>query len=131
MFKSIGKLNYDNKKRRCVLLIDEGIAEFYRALIPKAQSWQRPRYRSHITVVRTGIENVSDKLWGYGKGMKIPFTYDPYIWIDHKYIFLDAFSPELEDVRENLGLPRQRMPHPKGMDYSCFHITIANMKFEN
>jgi len=129
MYKSTGKLIYDNDKRRCVMLIDNEIAEYYRTFIPKSQKWMRPRYRPHITIARTGIEKVSNHLWGYGSGMKIQFTYDPYIWIGRKYIFLDAFSTELEDVRAKLGLSRQRMPHPFGMDYSCFHITIANMKF--
>ena len=130
MFKSTGKLVYDNKKRRCVLLVDRGIAEFYRALIPKAQPWQIPMYPTHITVARTGIEKVSDKLWGYGSGRRVHFTYDPYVWIGKTYIFLDAFSSELEDIRENLGLPRQRMPHPVAKDYYCFHLTIANLKFD-
>ena len=127
MFKSVGKLVYS--PRRCVVEIDDGIARFYRALIPKSQKWLKPMYDPPITVVRTGIESVDESLWGYMDGSNIDFKYDPYIWIGRKYIWLDAFSKELEEVRENLGLPKQRMPHPLGMDHSCFHITIANMKF--
>jgi hypothetical protein len=127
MFKSVGKLVYSPK--RCVVEVDDDIARFYRALIPKSKKWLKPMYATHITVVRTGIESVDPSLWGYMDGVEIPFTYDPYIWIARKYIWLDAFSSELEGIRENLGLPRHRMPHPLGMDVSCFHITIANMKF--
>jgi len=130
MYESIGKLTYDNEKRRAVVLVDDGIARFYRSLIPKSQKWLTPKYRTHITVVRTGIETVSDDLWGYGDGMEIPFTYDPHVWIGKKYIYLDAYSTELEDVRESLGLSRIRMPNPSITDArKCFHITIANMKF--
>ncbi|MHA2060721.1 MAG: hypothetical protein ACW963_00305 [Candidatus Sifarchaeia archaeon] len=130
MFKANGKLIYDNDKRRCIVTVDDGIGRFYRALIPKSQRWLKPRYDVHITVVRTGIETVSDDLWGYGDGMDISFTYDPYIWIGYKYIYLDAHSTDLEEVRESLGLPRLRMPHPSMTEArKCFHITIANMKF--
>ncbi len=129
MFTTTGKLTYDHDLRRCVVPIDDGIARFYRALIPKSQKWLRPKYAAHITVVRTGLETVADDVWGYGEGMDITFTYDPYVWIGYKYIFLDVHSKDLEDVRENLGLDRLRIPHPAYECRPCFHTTIANMKF--
>jgi len=130
MFKANGKLVYDNKKRRAIVLVDDGIARFYRALVPKSQRWLKPKYHTHITVVRTGVEKVSDDLWGYGDGMDIEFSYDPYVWIGKVYIYLDIYSKDIEKVRENLGLPRLRIPHPSMTEArNCFHVTIANMKF--
>jgi hypothetical protein len=132
MFSSSGKLTYDHDKRRCIVLVDDGIAQFYRSLIPKSQKWMKPMYRTHITVVRTGKETVSDNLWGYGDGMTVNFTYDPYVWIGKVYIYLDAYSDDLKKVRVNLGLSPLRMPHPSMTDArECFHITIANMKFND
>jgi len=87
-------------------------------------------YPAHITVVRTGKETVCDSLWGYGEGMEVTFSYSPYIWIGKRYIWLDAYSEDLKDVRVNMGLSPLRMPHPSMTEArQCFHITIANMKF--
>jgi hypothetical protein len=128
MYKSTGQLEY--KGRRAVLNIDPEIARFYRSFIPKSIKNQKPMYPAHITIVRTGIEVLSDmSLWGHRHGETLEFSYDPNICIGYKYIWLDAHSSELEGVRAFLGLEKQRMPHPLGKEHPCFHITIANMKF--
>jgi hypothetical protein len=126
MFKSFGKLIYSNG--RCIVQVGNGLSDFYRSLIPKHIKYNRPRYPAHITVVRTGIETAKLSEWGYKHNKTLKFTYDPYVWIGKKYIFLDSFCEELEEVRDRLGLPRHRIPHPLGMNYSCFHITLANRK---
>ena len=130
MFHSSGKLVYSDDGRRVVVEVDPEIARYYRSLIPKSIKWQVPLYTPHITVVRTGLEGIYDKsLWGHCNGEVIRFNYDPYICIGNKYIWLDAHSSRLTEIRGDLGLPRKRIPHPLGTGVPCFHITIANMKF--
>jgi hypothetical protein len=122
MFESTGKLRY-GKNWRLVLDIDPQLTAYYRSFIPKHIRWNVPKHYPHITVVRGQYETPKNKnKWLFRKGQKIHFKYDPYIKFGELYIWLDAFSEELEDIRCELGLDKKRDR------FKCFHITIANMK---
>jgi hypothetical protein len=123
--KGIGTLKFEGNDR-LVLEIDPNIGALYRTLIPKYKPVQRQMYPVHITVVRTGVETVDPQVWEEAKdkyeGKNVPFEYERDVKEGDIYYWLAAQSPELENIRQELGLT----PHRPG--YSDFHITIANKK---
>lgn len=132
LISSIGRIKYSKKPSiRVVLDIDPELARFYRSLVPKHISHQKPKYKPHITIVRTGIETITKwDSWGLYDGAEIEFSYDPCVQIGRKYIFLDVYSNKLGEIREALGLPRFRIPHQSvKTTKQCYHVTIANFKF--
>ncbi len=113
--------------------VDQGIVEFYRSLIPKYLGVNKPRYKAHITVVRSYKEVPKDfTAWKKHQGETINFKYNSYIHNntnqDNKmYYWLNALSIDLEDIREELGLTNQFFNDelPKGYK-KFFHITLGN-----
>lgn len=125
IFSGIGTLRYagGNTNKWLVLDVDQGISDFYRAMVPKSQFIRPQMYPAHITVVRLGREEIEDyEFWGKYDGEQVPFTYSNEIKQAGPYYFLDAWSPRLEEIRTELGLPNIRS------GYSAFHITIGNQK---
>ena len=121
-FKSSGFLQYHGEDK-LVLRVCYDLSEYYKWFIPFCMKYNRPRYPPHITVVRTGIETIQNKdKWKEHEGEKIPFLYDPYLYIDDTYIWLKAYSNELQKIRMELGLPAMRER------FGEFHITVANRK---
>jgi len=105
------------------LVIDPEIARYYKNFIPKCYYVQPQMYPAHITVVRKSREEPTNwEAWGKYEGREISFSYNPKIYRDGSYFSMEAFSKDLEDIREELGLPRIRTGFDK------FHITIANNK---
>lgn len=108
---------------RAVVVIDPQFAKYYLNLIPKYYYANPQMHDTHITVVRTNVEVPSVMTaWGKYNDQKVYFEYIPMIKVSKKYFYLDAFSEQIGDIREELGLPRFRN------DYNCYHITIANIK---
>ena len=108
-------------------LVDPGVAEFYRHLVPKTQKCQPGRYAPHVTVVRNEFPQNMEK-WGLYEDKEVDITYSTFLRYDGTYWWLDCYSKFLEQVREELGLPRfgkWNMP-PDGK--ACFHMTIGNSK---
>lgn len=128
LFQSTGHIRY-GQDGRLVLDVDQGISDYYRSLIPKCKNVQRPRWNAHVTIVRIGKEIPRHKgLWRKYSWQKVDFVYDPYIYEDGLYFWLNVFSKKLEHIRRELGLPMMStFAPPKGYDKS-FHITIANKK---
>ena len=127
MFKSTGTLQYFTNPYKVWVLVDPGIAAFYRSMIPPIYGVKRPKYPAHISVVRKAIPRKLDA-WGLHEGRQITFEYELWHYNDHRYWWLGVRCNELEDIRLELGLPRlsdiTRSPdsgHP-------FHITIGNTK---
>lgn len=90
---------------------------------------QTPRWAPHITVVRMGRDTPQYiEHWNKYEGKSIIFEYDPYIYIDKSYYWLNVWGEELEGIRKELGLvPRNKWTRPPdGME--CFHTTIGNKK---
>ncbi len=108
-----------------MLYTDDEIGRYYRALLRSQEPWLKiniPKHGMHVTVVPGKYETAPNKhLWGRYEGEVIPFTYDGDVsfWHEH-YYGMRVNCPRIEDIREELGLPRV-LP-------VFWHITIANTK---
>jgi|688.fasta_scaffold08426_15 hypothetical protein len=129
MFESQGIIHY-GPDIRLIAEIDQGIGDFYRSLIPKYYYAKSLRYKSHITIVRTGKETPTNlDLWGRHEGRQITFQYDSYIHFDGVMFWLDAYSQEIGEIRQELGLPEYRDDRAYGgVLRTAYHISIANVK---
>lgn len=130
-FEMVGILHYSvlepGVSYKLTTVVDPGVAEFYRKLVPKHQKCQPGRYAPHVTVVRNELPTDMEK-WGLYEGKEVVVEYDNIPKYDGTYWWLDCYSEFLEQVREDLGLPRYakwNMP-PDGK--ACFHMTIGNSK---
>ena len=129
LYSSTGVLRYSGVNR-LVMEVDQGIADYYRSLIPKWLPNNRPRWAAHVTVVREEKEEpVNWEAWGRYEGEEVPFLYCPIVESGKIYYWLNIFCVRLEEIRRELGLPyvsRYTLP-PEGFR-KCFHCTIANCK---
>lgn len=130
LFKSTGTFLYTPEPNNLRVLIDPDISRYYRAMIPK---WIRScpqMFAPHISVVRKEPVIPNLAVWGRHQGKEIEFHYEPTIYEDSKYFWLNVFCVGLEDIRVELGLPVSSpytLP-PSGFK-KCFHTTIGNKKF--
>lgn len=115
---------------RVIAEIDQNISDYYRSLIPKYYYAVPQRYRSHITIVRTKKESPSKlEFWGKHQGRQITFHYESYIYFDGTFFWLNAYSEEIGEIRQELGLPKYRDDRAfGGVLRNEYHITIANVK---
>ncbi len=122
-YQSTGTLRYSGNDK-LNLEIDGGIAQYYLKMIPKWIDKQPQAYRPHITVVRGfGIEIPTNRdAWGKYEGEEVPFEYEGHVYYKEPYFYLKVNSKRLEEIRQELGLPRTREK------YMGFHVTIANSK---
>lgn len=105
------------------VLLDQGIGYMYRWLIPRYKKVCIPRHPFHLTVIRYFEEDqVRDDVWGKHHGMVINVQYEDQIQEDDTYYWLNAYSEQVGDIREELGLPRIRD------GFNCYHLTIGNKK---
>jgi hypothetical protein len=112
---------------KLVLVIDPGIAETYRALIPKVVRLNRPKFAPHISVIRKEPVPKVER-WGKHDGERVAFEYEPVIYNDETYYWLRCYSPRLIEVRRELGLEYlSELARPPDLA-DCFHTTIANTK---
>lgn len=118
-FVTQGKLEYFTNW--CVLWLDPEIIRYYRSLVPKARQVQPPMYPTHISVVRL-FEVYNPTNWKKHEGLQIDIVYGGVIYNDDTYYWLNAWSDDIGDIREELGLNRIRQP------YDSYHITIGNTK---
>lgn len=133
LFKSTGILRYGGNHSLRVVT-DQQLADYYRSMIPKTISTNRPRWPAHITVVReiNGME--VDKptdftAWGRYEGEEVEFYYDNYVHSGKVYYWLNCFCQRLEEIRLELGLKcHSRYTRPPEGFRKCFHMTIANLK---
>ena len=131
LHSSIGVLKYSYDKDygyKLIVSVDQGIALFYKWLIPLWKVANPQRYPAHISLVRKEIpKNLA--AWGKHEGRRIKFSYSPDIQCDSRYWWINAFSTELEEIRVELGLPiSSKFTRPPDGYLSTFHITIANSK---
>ena len=131
--KSVGVLKYSSYSR-LVVEVDPALGEYYYSLIPKSKYATKPRYASHITVVRPDQETpVHREHWGKYEGEQVEFLYSPVVHYGKIYYWLDVLCLRLEDIRFELGLPiwfyNDRTPPPDGYG-KFFHITLGNTKHE-
>lgn len=124
--ESIGRLKYSagTQGPRLVLEVDLGISLLTRALIPKYFYVAPPMYYPHITVIRH--EHPLRDPWGLHEGEKIKFWYDPWVYSDETYWWLNVRCPRLSEIRTELGLrPTRFTPQDAA---GGFHMTIGNTK---
>lgn len=126
MWDSTGKLIYDPKLSKffkpwwMILKCDDGIIEYY-------QHWLKregheiivPAWGAHVSVIR-GEEPSNKDAWKRYKDADIAFKSDGYLHSNEWYWWIKVESPQLEGIRQELGL--QPMP-----EYD-FHITIGKCK---
>ena len=128
--KSEGTLAYSIEPlvgHKLIVSIDPGIAETYRALVPKAVRLQRGKFAPHISVIRKEpIPNLD--LWGKHEGALIAFEYEPHVYNDEMYYWLRCYSPALIAIRRELGLDDlSELARPPDLA-DCFHTTLGNTK---
>jgi hypothetical protein len=131
VFQSTGTLRY-SADYRLVVEVCDGLAAYYRSMIPKCYPVQRPRWDAHITVVRSMKETPPiTALWGKYEGETVTFNYEPEIRIDKTYYWLNVWCDRLAKIRTELGLPpKSRWTMPPDA-HECFHVTVANRKQSN
>ena len=131
LHSSIGRLQYSDEGSKLIVEVDKGIAQYYRALIPKWMPVLKPLYDPHITVVRQEKEEpVHKEHWKKYQGEEVEFFYSPVVQQGKVYYWLNCFCSRIEDIRLELGLPvmsEYTLP-PEGFR-KCFHMTIGNQKF--
>ncbi len=128
--KSEGVLNYSIESDvgyKLSVSIDPGIAETYRALVPRYVRLQRPRFDPHISVIRKEpISNLD--LWEKYQGKRVGFEYEPIIYNNETYYWLRCFSSTLMFIRRELGLPDlSELARPPDL-FDSFHTTLGNTK---
>jgi hypothetical protein len=134
MFSSTGTIHYEltntTPPYKCVLQIDQGIADYYYSTIPKSERAKTQMHKAHISVVRKEMPmNLLE--WGKYEGMEVGFQYEHFVRRDETYYWLDVFGLDLERIRTGLGLENRAYIRPmeEGSVYSKrFHITIGNVK---
>ena len=132
LFWCSGPLRYgvdNNGLYKLNVMVDPGIVDFYRALVPPYINLNRQAYPPHISVVRKekGIPNLA--LWGKYEGEEVKFAYSNVIHYGKVYYWLNAFSERLEEIRLELGLPvSTEYTRPPDTFIKVFHITIGNLK---
>lgn len=114
MYSSAGTLKYHT--RWVILRCDRGIIEYYASMIPKYEGKiQPPKHGAHISVVRKTEE--WESATKPTEGERISFQYENRIRWNQKYIWVRVKCKRLEEIRQQLGLPRK----PE----FDFHITIG------
>jgi len=130
VFKSSGVLKYSNQPGygwKLIVEVDPGIASYARALVPCSVDLKLTRYAPHISVVRKEVP-VKQELWGLHECEEVPFEYSNFVYDDETYYWLRVFSPRLEEIRQELGLPRYSEAARGPDGHECFHTTIGNTK---
>lgn len=113
---------------KLVVEIDSEISGYYRSLIPKWIHSNRQLYPPHISVVRKEVPKIM-AAWNKYDGQEIEFWYENIIHFGSVYLWLNAFSSRLEEIRVELGLPISNIYTLPPEGYTkCFHITLGNFK---
>ena len=126
-FPSRGRLQYRGGFNLRVL-VDPEIVRYYRRLLPPWVPTNPQLYAPHISVVRREAVPRAEA-WGRHEGEEVEFVYSHTVRHGEVYVWLDAWSVRLEEVREELGLSNEERftPPPAGFR-KTFHITIGNWK---
>lgn len=127
IYSSTGIIEYDPKRDKAVepfwgiVKCDPEIIKYYRWFllrrgieIQKGSLWG-----AHITWNR-GEKPPHKSFWGKHEGAEVEFRYTNQLrWDNGKHVWLDAYCPPLNRVREELGLE----PLPQ----MSFHLTIGRL----
>ena len=128
LLTSVGTLRYSENPYKLIVEVDPEIVRYYRALLPKYIHTNPQAYAPHISVVRNEVP-VHLEHWGKYEGQPLEFTYEGYVYSGQVYIWLNAFSTRLEEIRTELGLPvSTEYTRPPDTFIKVFHITLGNRK---
>jgi hypothetical protein len=126
-YRSLGALHFDPKKDTkhfepwwVLLLCDDGIVTLYRWFLKTYGLDTEPNrlWGAHVSVIK-GQEPTKKELWGTKEGQRVEFWYTDQIrWDNEKHAWLDCFSPEMSNIRQEMGLPGK----------SFFHLTLGRLK---
>ncbi len=128
-FKSSGKIIYDPKRGKvcdpfwAIVVCDEGIIDYYRWHLLRwgIESERGSLWGSHISFVK-GERPKDISLWKKYDGLKIEFSLSNNIRFDNGiHIWLDIYSPQLHDIRKELGL--------KDLSSMSLHLTLGRLKY--
>jgi hypothetical protein len=120
MYTSSGKLSYGNSW--LLLHVDSELLRYYRYFVLKycGRKLNAPTL-PHITVIAGKYEKVCDSpIWGKYHNEIVTFEYEPTVYNDDIYYWIQAKSLRLEEIRKEFGLT----PIP----YWPYHATIGNLK---
>ena len=95
---------------RVVLDVDDEIPALYRWFVLRRHGIRLlgSRWQAHVTVVRKEEPPVKEHWLKYeGRELEIEYSVTVHRYLDTVFWHLDVTSPELLDLREELGLPRQ------------------------
>lgn len=126
MYHSHGIIRYDAKEHWVRVEVDQGLVDYYWALIPKYFNVVRPRWKAHVSVVRPedGVTDLSK--WGRMEGQIARFVYDPTILYEKGFWWFNLWSVEMENIRRELGLScKSRITIPPPGYVKCFHCTVG------
>jgi len=127
MFTSYGIVHYDTKDGPWVSVsVDQQLADYCFALIPKHHRVVKPRWKPHVTVLRPEDLPIHPENWEKHEGERVEFIYDPTVLCESGFWWFNLWCVTMEDIRRELGLSiisRITVPPP---GYSkCFHCTIG------
>lgn len=124
-----GTLRYSSDFK-LVIVVDPGIAEIARALIPPHFQAQPTRWPAHITGVRNEVIPVYgvNNFWGKYEGEEVDFLYSTKIHHDETYFWYEVACGRLQEIRAELGLPCSSQWTRPPNNVEMLHITVANRK---
>jgi len=127
MFYSYGIIRYDKSDGdRVTVSVEQSIADYYYALIPKYYRTVKPRWPAHVTVVSPIDPIIHWDKWRNKESQIASFVYDPTILYENSYWWFNLWSIEMEDIRKELGLTiKSRITIPPPGYSKCFHCTLA------
>ncbi|AEO93378.1 gp116 [Bacillus phage G] len=131
MYKATGKIVFNPVTREgdmpdklwwVMVECPHDIIEYYRYWVTKNKNFKisYPLFGSHISIIRN--EEPPDEfkhLWGKRNGMEVEFTYTPDFETNGNYWWLKVDCPQLDDIREELGLPRK--------PFFDYHLSIGKL----
>jgi hypothetical protein len=89
--------------------------------------FNKPMYDPHISVIRNeAVPNL--ELWNKYHNKAFDFEYDNYVYESRNYLWLNAYSEELEMIRLELGLSKTSEITRSPDGRHKFHITVGNFK---
>ena len=127
MFSSNGILHYSKDPIKLSVEVDPEISSYYFSFIPKYLKVNRPMFSAHISIIRY-IAPPNMEFWNKYHNQMISFQYESYIYNDELYYWLNVYSLELENIREELGLTSSGDVTKSPDGRHKFHITLGNLK---
>lgn len=126
MFKSTGRLIYDPYSKLkavdnwLIVKTNYEISRYYQYWLKKNYdlSFDKTEWNTHISVVR-GTPPFNRAAWRKYQNQRVGFSYSHEVYRHDWFFCLEVKSPDLEEIRAELGLPRT--------PYAGFHLTVGRI----